>query len=165
MVSSPWSPINHWWSSVNTWKCKTFIQAFGGKSLCLSPASATQTCINIDNAISIIEKQRYVFTYTFGICYSGICHFPSWYMPLSILVHATFHYGIWHFPLWLLWRVWYMPFCHMPLSTLVYTTFHFGICHFPLWYMPLSILAYATFHSGICHCQRCHIPIIYSKYT
>jgi hypothetical protein len=90
-------------------KCKTFIQEFGGESLCLSSASAALTCININHAISIIQgKHRYIShinlgyatlvyaTFHFGICpfHSGIYHFPFWDMPLSILVYTTFHFGI-----------------------------------------------------------------------
>ncbi len=142
MICSQLSSINHWRSSslgheVKTLKCKTFIQAFGGKGLCLSSALSARTCINIDHAISIIPgKHRYNSHINLGY---------------ATLVYATFHSGIYHFPFW-----------HMPLSNvsiLVDTTFHFGICHVPFWHMPLSILAYATFHSGICHFPFCDMSI------
>jgi hypothetical protein len=121
-------------------KCKTFIQAFGGKSLCLSSASAARTCINImiDHATSIIKD-------IFHILISGM---SLWYMPLSILAYATFHFGICHF-----------PFRYMPPSILSYATFHFSICHFPFWHMPLSIVVYATFHFGICHFPFWYMPL------
>jgi hypothetical protein len=90
---------------VNTLKCKTFIQTFGGKSLCQSSASAERTlrtCININHTISIVQgKHRYIShinlvyaTLVYATFHSGICHFPFWHMPLSILVYATFHFGI-----------------------------------------------------------------------
>ncbi len=90
---------------VNTLKCKTFIQAFGGKSLCLNSASAARTCINIDHGISIIQgKRKYIphinlgyATLVYATFHSGICHFPFWDMALSIPVYDTFHFGICHF--------------------------------------------------------------------
>ena len=69
----------------------------------------------------------------------GICHFPFWYIPLSILAYANYHSGICHFPFW-----------HMPLSILAYATFHFGICNFPFWHMPLSNLGYVDHMSIKC---------------
>jgi hypothetical protein len=123
--------------------------------LCLSSASAARslprTCKSIDHAISIIQgKHRYislinlgyttlVYAFPHATSHFGICHFPFWYMPLSILADATFQFGIYHFPCW-----------DMSLSILVYATFHFGICHFPFWHLPLSILGYINHMSIIC---------------
>ena len=73
----------------------------------------------------------------------GICHFPFWFIPLSILAYATYHSGICHFPFW------HMPL-YMPLSILAYATFHSGICNFPFWHMPLSNLGYVDHMSIKC---------------
>jgi hypothetical protein len=131
---------------------------------------------NIDYTGYISNINLGYATLVYATFHSGICHFPFWYMPLSILVYSTFHFCIclfpfWHMPLSILVYatfhsgICHFPFWHMPLSILVYATFQFGICHFPFWYMPLSILVYAIFYCGICHFPFWYMPLSILAYA
>ncbi len=108
----------------------------------------SESC-NIDYTGYISNINLGYATLVYATLNSGICHFPFWHMPLSILAYATFQFGICHF-----------PFRYMPISILAYTTFHSGTCHFPFWYMPFSIVVLATFHFGICNFPFWYMPSV-----
>ncbi len=95
MICSPQSPINHWWSSslgqeVKTLKCKNFIQALGGNSLCLNSASILWTC---HGGHTMIKMQYLKMSYSplkSFIFPKGQC-----YNPLKKMLYTTGKYGIW----------------------------------------------------------------------
>jgi hypothetical protein len=78
---------------------------------------------------------------------------PHWYIALTILVYATFHFGICHFPFW-----------YVPLSILGYVDHMYIICKdiiTNLKYVTQKVLKSVDLDQFNCGNQFVHCPLLF----